>query len=142
LDRPPKDQSAADLHVKTAGSGGLNQNDSEASPNGADVEPRATARGWDSNGRLSDRLAVLPELSVANLRLEWRRLFRADSPRLSRDIMTRAIAYRLQEIHRRVETEGADPRPGATVNREEAFVCFVQPCPGPTDADQPCRRTG
>ena len=37
-------------------------------------------------------------LSVADLRLEWRRLFRADPPRLSRDIMMRAIAYRLQEI--------------------------------------------
>ncbi len=47
---------------------------------------------------VSDRLAVLAELSLADLRLEWRRLFRADPPRLSRDIMLRAIAYRLQEI--------------------------------------------
>jgi hypothetical protein len=30
--------------------------------------------------------------------MEWPRLFRADPPRLSRDIMMRAIAYRLQEI--------------------------------------------
>jgi hypothetical protein len=40
----------------------------------------------------------LPNLSLGDLRLEWRRLFRAEPPRLSRDIMMRAIAYRLQEI--------------------------------------------
>jgi Protein of unknown function (DUF2924) len=47
---------------------------------------------------LSERLAALPTLSLGELRLEWRRLYRADPPRLSRDIMMRAIAYRLQEI--------------------------------------------
>jgi Protein of unknown function (DUF2924) len=47
---------------------------------------------------LSDRLAALADLSLGDLRLEWRRLFRADPPRLSRDIMIRAVAYRLQEI--------------------------------------------
>jgi hypothetical protein len=94
----PRDNSAAPPHGETVGSGGLNQNDSEASPNGASAQGRVAASAPDSNGRLSDRLAVLPELSVADLRLEWRRLFRADSPRLSRDIMTRAIAYRLQEM--------------------------------------------
>src|SRR5512140_771172 len=51
-----------------------------------------------ASSQVSDRLAALAELSVADLRLEWRRLFRADPPRLSRDIMTRAVAYRLQEI--------------------------------------------
>jgi Protein of unknown function (DUF2924) len=47
---------------------------------------------------MSDRLAVLSTLSLGDLRLEWRRLYRADPPRLSRDIMIRAIAYRLQEV--------------------------------------------
>jgi hypothetical protein len=47
---------------------------------------------------LSDRLAVLPTLDLGDLRLEWRRLFRAEPPRLGRDIMMRAIAYRMQEI--------------------------------------------
>jgi hypothetical protein len=96
--RRPKAHSVADLQGETVGSGGLNQNDSEASPNGASAQGRVAASAPDSNGRLSDRLAVLPELSVADLRLEWRRLFRADPPRLSRDIIIRAIAYRLQEI--------------------------------------------
>ena len=51
----------------------------------------------DGSDALSERLAVLPTLSLGELRLEWRRLYRADPPRLSRDIMMRAIAYRLQE---------------------------------------------
>ena len=57
---------------------------------------RQSAR--DGTSPLSDRLAVLPTLSLGDLRLEWRRLYRAEPPRLSRDIMMRAIAYRLQEI--------------------------------------------
>ena len=40
----------------------------------------------------------LADLSLGDLRLEWRQLLRADPPRLSRDIMIRAVAYRLQEI--------------------------------------------
>jgi hypothetical protein len=52
----------------------------------------------DGASRLSDRLAALADLSLGDLRLEWRRLFRADPPRLSRDIMIGAVAYRLQEI--------------------------------------------
>jgi Protein of unknown function (DUF2924) len=51
-----------------------------------------------SSDPLAERLALLPTLSLGDLRLEWRRLYRADPPRLSRDIMMRAIAYRLQEI--------------------------------------------
>jgi Protein of unknown function (DUF2924) len=51
-----------------------------------------------SKRKLPERLAALAALSLVDLRLEWRRLYRAEPPRLSRDIMTRAIAYRLQEI--------------------------------------------
>jgi hypothetical protein len=124
LARLPTDTSAAAPHGQTAGSGGLNQNDSEASPNGVYVERRATGSAPASGSRLSDRLVVLPELSVADLRLEWRRLFRADSPRLSRDIMTRAIAYGLQEIahggaskatQRRLMTLAAEFETGGTI---------------------------
>jgi hypothetical protein len=32
------------------------------------------------------------------LRKEWRRLYRSQPPRLSRDLLVRAIAYRIQEI--------------------------------------------
>jgi Protein of unknown function (DUF2924) len=99
LARRPNDNSAAERDGWTAsGSGGLHQNDSGAPWNGPEIGPRDTACAPDSTSQLSDRLAALAELSLADLRLEWRRLFRADPPRLSRDIMMRAIAYRLQEM--------------------------------------------
>ena len=87
--------SAAEPHGRTA-AGSLDQNNSVAT-NGPEIGARATASAPDSTSQVSNRLAVLAELSVADLRLEWRRLFRADPPRLSRDIMMRAVAYRLQE---------------------------------------------
>jgi hypothetical protein len=99
LARRPKDNSAADVHERTAArSGGLGPRGSESPPSGTDAERRAAASAPDSASPLSDRLAVLAGLSLADLRLEWRRLYRAEPPRLSRDIMMRAIAYRLQEI--------------------------------------------
>src|SRR5208337_3086359 len=88
--------SAAEPHRRTAAAS-LDQKDSEAT-NGPEIGARATASAPDSTSQVSDRLAVLPGLSLADLRQEWRRLFRADPPRLSRDIMMRAIAYRLQEV--------------------------------------------
>jgi hypothetical protein len=47
---------------------------------------------------LSRMLEALPALSPAELRSEWRRLYRSQPPRLSRDLLTRAIAYRIQEL--------------------------------------------
>ena len=99
MPRRPKDDSAADRHERIAArSGDLDPGGSESPPNDADAERRATAGARDGPSPLSDRLAVLPTLSLGDLRLEWRRLYRAEPPRLSRDIMMRAIAYRLQEI--------------------------------------------
>ena len=43
-------------------------------------------------------LQALPALSVEELRKEWRRLYRSQPPRLSRDLLVRAIAYRIQEL--------------------------------------------
>ena len=46
-----------------------------------------------------EALARLPMLDLDELRAEWRRLNKADvSPRLSRDLLVRAVAYRLQEL--------------------------------------------
>src|SRR5271165_4884461 len=96
LARRPKDNSAAEPHERTA-AGSLDQNDSGAT-NDPEIEARATASAPDSTSQASDRLEVLAEPSVGELRLEWRRLSRALPPRLSRDVMIRAVAYRLQEI--------------------------------------------
>lgn len=46
---------------------------------------------------ISARLAELTTLGMPALRSEWRRLFRREPPRLSRDQMMRVIAYRIQE---------------------------------------------
>jgi hypothetical protein len=47
---------------------------------------------------LSDKLAGLPGLDTADLRREWRRLYRSHPPRrIRRDLMVLAIAWKLQE---------------------------------------------
>jgi hypothetical protein len=47
---------------------------------------------------VSRRLETLCDLSPDELRKEWRRLYRSQPPRLSRDLLLRAIAYRVQEL--------------------------------------------
>jgi hypothetical protein len=44
------------------------------------------------------RLEALCDLTPDELRKEWRRLYRSQPPRLSRDLLVRAIAYRIQEL--------------------------------------------
>jgi len=48
---------------------------------------------------VAQRLEALCDLSPSDLRKEWRRLYRSQPPRLSRDLLVRAIAYRIQELH-------------------------------------------
>ena len=46
-----------------------------------------------------EALSRLPMLNLHELRQEWRRLNKADTgPHLSRDLLVRAVAYRLQEL--------------------------------------------
>jgi hypothetical protein len=47
---------------------------------------------------LSQKIATLADLTTQQLRNEWRRLYRNHPPRLSRDLLVRTIAYRLQEL--------------------------------------------
>jgi hypothetical protein len=48
--------------------------------------------------QLQARLAALAELDLEQLRTEWQRLYRSAPPlRLSRDLLQRSIAHRLQE---------------------------------------------
>ena len=47
---------------------------------------------------LSQKIATLVDLTTQQLRTEWRRLYRNHPPRLSRDLLVRTIAYRLQEL--------------------------------------------
>lgn len=90
---------------------------------------------------LLQKIAALTDLTAQQLRTEWRRLYRNHPPRLSRDLLVRTIAYRMQELAygglskatqrklvtltRELETNGSivsDPapriRPGARLVRE------------------------
>ena len=46
-----------------------------------------------------EALARLPELNLGELRQQWRILYKTEaSPHLSRDLLVRAVAYRMQEV--------------------------------------------
>jgi hypothetical protein len=46
-----------------------------------------------------EALARLPELDLGELREQWRSLYKSDaSPHLSRELLLRAVAYRMQEV--------------------------------------------
>ena len=84
----------------------------------------------DGKSPLAERLAVLPTLGLGDLRLEWRRLSRAEPPRLSRDIMMRAIAYRMQEIAQGGLSKVTQRRLMTLANQLETDGRIV-PLPGP-----------
>src|SRR5205823_6836355 len=44
------------------------------------------------------KLDRIRSLGLEELRLEWRRLYHSDAPKISRDLLIRGIGYRLQEI--------------------------------------------
>jgi hypothetical protein len=50
------------------------------------------------DGGAAARLDRLQEFDGSALREEWRRLLRSEPPRISRDLLVRALAYRLQEL--------------------------------------------
>ena len=46
-----------------------------------------------------EALSRLPELDLGELRQEWRALYKAEaSPHLSRELLVRAVAFRMQEV--------------------------------------------
>jgi hypothetical protein len=61
-------------------------------------EATAAATNPPRHHELSQRIAALNELTAQQLRDEWRRLYRGQPPRLSRDLLIRTIAYRMQEL--------------------------------------------
>jgi len=80
---------------------------------------------------IAEELARLSGLTIFELRGEWRRLHRMPPPmRLSRDLLTRGITYKLQEraygglskaTAHKLEQAGADPLScGAAKGREHA----------------------
>jgi hypothetical protein len=69
-----------------------------AHPAEADLPQGKATDGAGCDMEVSRKLEALPALSPAELRSEWRRLYRSQPPRLSRDLLIRAIAYRIQEL--------------------------------------------
>ena len=62
--------------------------------------PDGKATGATSRDlEVARRLEALCDFTLEELRKEWRRLYRSQPPRLSRDLLVRAIAYRIQELH-------------------------------------------
>jgi len=48
--------------------------------------------------KLADELAALDKMSISDLRIAWRRLYRAHPPKsLRRDLMQMAVAWKIQE---------------------------------------------
>ena len=71
------------------------------------LAPRPRPRGRGRSSALSERksregsAAQLPApdgVSIDDLRREWRRLHHSEPPRISRDLLIRGIAYRIQEL--------------------------------------------
>jgi hypothetical protein len=58
----------------------------------------ATADAVAVADKLPHRMAALYGLTAQQLRDEWRRLYRGQPPRSSRDLLIRSIAYRMQEL--------------------------------------------
>jgi hypothetical protein len=49
--------------------------------------------------RSTEALSRLPQLDLGELRALWRRLYKTETvPRLSRELLVRAVAYRMQEV--------------------------------------------
>jgi hypothetical protein len=71
------------------------------------VQPNEAGKSWLKTGgsvtatsqlELSRKIAALTDLTAQQLRTEWRHLYRNHPPRLSRDLLVRTIAYRMQEL--------------------------------------------
>jgi hypothetical protein len=60
-------------------------------------EGKATA-ATSRDLEVARRLEALCDLTPDELRKEWRRLYPSQPPRLSRDLLVRAITYRIQEL--------------------------------------------
>jgi len=66
--------------------------------NAASIGPNDDATQQPSDHVLTRKVGALHGLTAQQLRDEWRRLYRGQPPRLSRDLLIRSLAYRMQEL--------------------------------------------
>lgn len=83
------------------------------------TEDQDGTAGQARDGGVAAQLARLRSLTAQELRTEWRRIYRAQPPRISPDLMIRALAYRLQEM-----THGGLSK--ATQRRLKALAKMIQ----------------
>ncbi|HTW52348.1 MAG TPA: DUF2924 domain-containing protein [Stellaceae bacterium] len=85
---------------------------------GGPSSPAASATG--SGTDVGARIIALDALTNADLRTEWRRLYRATPPtRLSRDLLIRGIAYKIQERVYGGLSQGATRRLRSLIERPD-----------------------
>ena len=70
----------------------------EAAESIAEQEARGRVPSATAKTDLHQDLSALEKLDANALRAEWRRLYRCQPPRLSRDLLVRGVAHRLQEL--------------------------------------------
>jgi hypothetical protein len=91
-----------------------------------------------TNGNLGPQLADLEIMGLESLRSEWLRLYRsAAPPRLSRDLLARGIAYRLQEttlggLTATTKRKLAKLADGTDVAADSRSGAAIRPKPGAT----------
>ena len=73
---------------------------SSSAPDPATSRPSSAPENTHPRSQLelAQKIGALTDLSAQQLRDEWRRLYRGQPPRLSRDLLIRAVAYRMQEL--------------------------------------------
>jgi hypothetical protein len=94
--RPSANSAACDRTEAVSSTARQRPDAGSLSPHDVLASPPASDRAPGSD--VADRLARLETLDLSGMRQEWRRLYRAEPPRLSRDLMMRALGYRIQEI--------------------------------------------
>ena len=67
-------------------------------PTGAGGDRAASKPQPPPDRQVERSIDALNALTAQQLREEWRRLYRAQPPRLSRDLLVRSLAYRIQEL--------------------------------------------
>jgi Protein of unknown function (DUF2924) len=89
----------------------------------APTEP-SQQHGRATGPDLAGQLAAIPNLSYAELRAEWRRLYRASPPKkIGRDILELAVAWKLQERPLGGSTSGAASRLSSTAGETPSSAC-------------------
>jgi Protein of unknown function (DUF2924) len=86
----------------------------------------------DRHLTVESEIGALQQAGVIALRAEWRRRFGSEPPRLSRDLLVRALAYRVQE-----RAMGGLSRASLKRLRELANPQGGEPPPAPADSLRP-----